>query len=311
MSPGSRTVRLAGAVFAAALWGAGSAHAGFTGREGDLFVTLAGDARSAALGPAGSPTAEGESALFGNPAAMVLRREWGFGASHLIWTDGFAGETVTVEAPAGRTGAMGASAFLFLHEPVPVTTEVLPDGNGALNKLLSAQVTVLGAAWLTESVAVGAAGRAAHAQAGEDLTEAMAVDAGLLVVLTPEWCAGAAARGLGQVLASGSTRDPFPLSVDAGARYAPVELPLRAFAGASFAAWGPARAGLGLEAGEWFGGTARVEADVAESGVWAYAIGLGAHHEMWTLDYTFAPVGALGFSHRLTLSIRYGRRADE
>lgn len=301
---------LAAAAAAAAVL-AGPALAGFTGREGDLFVTLAGDARSAALGPAGGPTAEGESALFGNPAAMALRREWGFGASHLAWTDGFYGETVTVEAPAGRTGVLGASAFVFLHDPIPVTTEVLPDGNGALNTLLDAQFTLLAAAWVTEVVAVGASTRAVHAQAGDDLTEALAVDAGILVVLSPEWSAGAAARGLGQILKAPGTQDPFPLTWDAGARYAPLELPVRGFAGASFAAWGPIRGGAGVETGEWYGGTLRLEADLAERGVWAYAIGLGAHHDMWSLDYTFSPAGALGFAHHITLSIRFGRRADE
>jgi len=308
---GSRAVRLAAAIAAVTAGAARPAHAGYTGREGDVFVSLAGDARSAALGPAGGPTAEGESALFGNPAAMILRREWAFGASHLAWTDGFYGETVTVEAPAGRTGVLGASGFVFLHDPIPVTTEVLPDGNGALNTLLDAQLTILAASWVNEIVAVGASTRAAHAQAGDDLTEALAVDAGVLVVLSPEWTAGAAARGLGQILKGGGNRDPFPLTWDAGARYAPLELPVRGFAGASFAAWGPIRGGAGFEAGEWYGGTFRFEADLAEGGVWAYAVGVGAHHDMWSLDYTFSPAGALGFAHHITLSIRFGRRADE
>lgn len=294
-----------------ALLSAAPAGAGPVGREGDLFVTLAGDARSAALGSAGATTAEGESALFGNPAAMLQRREWGFGASHLAWTDGFYGETVTVEAPAGRNGVMGASAFLFLHDAVPVTTEVLPDGNGALNKLLSAQVTLLAASWLNEAVAVGASARAVHTQVGDDLGEAMAADAGVLVVLTPEWSAGAAARGLGQIITTGATRDPFPLTWDVGARYAPLDLPVRGFAGASFASWGPSRGGIGAEAGEWFGGSVRGGLEMLEGGALAYAFGVGAHHDMWSLDYTFAPAGALGFAHRFTLSIRYGRRAEE
>jgi hypothetical protein len=290
---------------------AARADAGFVGREGDLFVSLAGDARFAALGPAGVATVEGESALFGNPAGMVLRREWGFAATHLAWTDGFIGETVTAAAPAGRTGSIGGSAFLFLHDAVPVTTEVLPEGTGGLSAVVDAQVTVAGAAWLSEIVAVGASARGVHAQAGDDLTEALAVDAGALVVFTPEWTAGAAARGLGQIIKTGASRDPFPLSWDAGARYAPLELPVRGYAGFSFPAWGPMRGGVAVEGGEWYGGSVRLEADLAERGVFAYAIGLGAHHDMWSLDYTFTPAGALGLSHRFTLSIRFGRRADE
>ena len=311
MSSGSRRAACLLAGFAALSTLADPARAGFVGRESMVFTALAGDARHAALGAAGNPTADGETALDGNPAAMALRREYGFAATHLVWPDGFTGETVTAELPAGYNGVLGATGFLLLHDPLPVTTEILPDGNGSQSALLSAQVALAAAAWATEGVAIGAGTRVAQARAGDDVTMAMVVDAGTVVVISPELIAGAAVRGLGQLLKARSARDPFPLEWQVGARYAPQEFPVAGLAGGVFPSWGPIRGGLGAELGEWYGGSVRCMAELAEFGRFGYAIGVGAHHDMWNLDYAFAPAGVLGYAHRFTLAIRFGRRANE
>ncbi len=281
-------------------------RAAVPGREGMLFSRLSGDARSAALGAAASALAEGESALFANPAAAALRRERAFGVTHLQWLEGFFGETLTAQMPVGIEGTLGASVFFFLHEALPVTTEVLPDGTGGRAGIFNMEASLLGAQWVTNQIAVGASLRVLHEEVGELLSEAMAVDLGGLYVLSPDLTLGAGVRGLGRILREGRAWDPLPLSLNLGGRYESPYWPVRVYAGGAYSVYGPSRGGVGVEAGEWY--LVRTMVQMQERGRIAFAFGIGARQDMWGLDYTFAPAGPIGFAHRITLSIRFAPR---
>jgi hypothetical protein len=267
-----------------------------------LFARLAGDARGAALGEALRAVAEGPAALTGNPAGAALAPGLTAGDTLLLWPAGFTGETLFAQWDAGRRGTMGAALFVLWHDALPITTEELPDGSGELAPLLDVEAAWLASSWVGERQAVGAAIRVRHERTGPAQHEALAADVGAIRMLFPELALGAAVRGLGATLRSPATRDPLPLSLDAGVRYAPEEWPVRAYAGAAWRPAGPAAVSLSAEIGEIAGLSARATVEAA-GGALGFAAGAGARLDLWQLDYAFAPVGSIGTMHRFTLRL--------
>ncbi len=287
--------------------GAG-ARAGQMGREGSTFTALAGDSRSASLGSPAGGLIEGEAGMFANPAAIALEPALAFGFTQLVWPDAFYGETLAAQLPAGHGAALGLAAFAFLHDVVPLTSELLPEGTGADANLLHAAASVSGAQYLVESLAVGATLRVTHAQLGDDLREGLAADLGAVWVVAPDLRVGAAVRNLGMQVEPRRTRDPLPLSLDASVRYelADLAVPVRAYAGGRLPAYGPPSGGLAVEGGEIFGASLRCALEIREYGGLTWAFGLGAHRDLWRLDYALSPAGALGLAHRFGVTLRFG-----
>ncbi len=275
------------------------------GREGLLFSALRGDARAGALGVSAAAMLEGSSAQFANPAGAIFDRSYSFGLTHLQWIEGFFGETVAAQMPISHEGVLGVSAFVFTHEALPVTTEALPDGSGALSDMLAVEVTLLGAQWMTDTIGIGANIRVLHERFGSLRTNAFAVDVGAVRTLTPDLTVGAAVRGLGRVIRAADVRDPLPLLVSLGARFEWPEQPVRVYAGGYFSGYGPSAGGLGVELGEWKGGLVRMTAQLREREGFEVAVGIGAHRDMWKVDYAFLPVSNIGFGHRISLSINF------
>ena len=294
---------------AAAAWLlAQAARAGAPGREAASFSTLAGDARGAALGSPAAALAEGESAQFGNPAALALEDEYVVGLTHLAWVEGFFGESFVAQMPVGHEGALGASGFAFLHDAIPVTSERLPDGTGADARMLFTSGALTMAQFATESLGAGASVRGVYEAVGDDTWLGMSVDLGLLWRLTPDVLLGASARRVGGVIESRRTRDPLPTSVDLGARWAPEDLlaiPLRVYAGGALAVHGPSRGGVAMEVGSFFGAYLRTMIEVVEFRGVAWAAGLGARRDLWQVDYALTPAGELGLAHRFALTLKF------
>jgi len=290
---------------------AGSVGAGPGGREAFAFTSLAGDARGAALGVGAAGLVEGEGAVWGNPAAAPLRLEYTAGLTHVSWTDGFIGETLETMLPVGEEAVLGVGGCLVLHDPVTVTSDVLPDGTGALVRPLGAQASVLGASFLTETLSLGAGVRVVYESFGDTVIEGMALDLGGVWLPDPSWAVGVAMRGFGGAVQSRASRDPFPMTFDASVRYDPpawIPMPLRAWAGTSLSLWGPTAGGLAVEFGDWYGAFLRGMVEVREGQGFGWAIGLGGHRDQWNLDYTLAPAGELGFVHRLGLTLKFTKR---
>jgi hypothetical protein len=237
-----------------------------------------------------------------------LKRDNTFGITHLSWVNGFFGETVAGQMPVGLGGTLGAAAFVFFHDALPVTTETLPDGTGALAQIVNIEASLAGGQWVTDTFAVGAGARVLHEEAGDTSSEAMAIDVGVLGIVGMDFAVGAAVRGIGRIIRAGAQADAFPLRVSVGGRYESPDWPVRVYAGGFFSPYGVSAGGVGVEAGEWHGGSLRSMVQVDEDGKVGFAAGVGARWDMWALDYAFAPASALGYAHRLTLSIRFGRR---
>jgi hypothetical protein len=290
---------------------AANAVAGPAGREAFVFTSLAGDARSAALGIPAGALLEGEGALFANPAGAPLALQYSAGITHLAWTDGFFGETLGTMFPVGTEAAVGIAGFLFTHDAVNVTSEVLPDGTGALARPLGVEATILGAAFAFEDLSVGAAVHVVHEQEGDVRREGMALDLGCVWFPDPVIAVGLDMRGFGGPILPSASRDPFPLSFDASVRYEAEEVlpvPFRVYAGASLPLWGPSGGGLAAEFGDYFGASVRGMLELREKGVLGWAFGIGGHRDQWNLDYTFAPAGDLGWAHRIGLTLKFTRK---
>ena len=290
---------------------AGSVAAGPGGREAFVFTSLAGDARGAALGGGAAALVEGEGAVWGNPAAAPLKLEYTAGLTHVSWTDGFIGESLATMLPVGEEAVVGVGGAFVLHDPVTVTSEILPDGTGALMRPLGVQASVLGASFLHEALAVGAGVRVVHESFGDTAIEGMALDLGGVWLPDPSWAVGLAMRGFGGTIQSRTSRDPFPMTFDASVRYDPPEwipVPLRAWGGTSLALWGPTAGGLAVELGDWYGAFFRGMVELREGHGFGWAIGLGGRRDQWNLDYTLAPAGELGLVHRIGLTLRFTKR---
>lgn len=306
MSAGGKRAALA----AAACLAAAGAFAGVPGREGAIVPLLAGEARGAALGAPAAALAEGSAALFGNPAALALEPGMAFGITHLAWTDGFFGETLTAALPAGHGAAFGVAAFVLVHEAVPLTSELLPDGTGEDAGLLHGTAALASAQSLTESFSAGAALRVIHEQLGTDLTEGLAADLGAVWTISPEFRAGVTVRGLGLLVQPRAVRDPLPASLEASLRVDLSELavPARAYLGGRLPARGVPAGGIAVEGGEFFGASLRFRLEAREFEGLNWGLGAGFHRDLWRLDYAVAPAGGLGWSHRFGLTVRFARR---
>jgi len=288
----------------------GSVNAGAGGREAFVFTSLAGDARGAALGIGAAALLDGEGAAWGNPAAAPLQLQYTAGLTHVSWTDGFFGETLTAMLPVGEEAVVGIGGFLFLHDPVPVTSEVLPEGTGALVRPLGVEASLLGASFIVEGLSAGASLRVVHEQFGDTAIEGMALDLGSVWMLDPTVAVGFAMRGFGGALLSRAVTDPFPLSFDGSVRYEAVGLlpmPVKAYAGASLPVWGPSGGGIAVEVGDWYGAFLRGMVEMREYDGFGWAIGIGGRRDQWNVDYTFAPVGELGFVHRVGLTLKFSK----
>lgn len=287
---------------------AGPARAGAPGREAAAWMTLGGDARGAALGSPAAAVAEGESALFGNPAAIALEDEYVVGLTHLAWQEGFFGESFVSQLPVGHEGAVGLSGFAFLHDAVPETSERLPDGTGADARMVFTQGALTMAQFATESFGAGATVRGAYEGIGDSTWLAMALDLGALWRLTPDVLLGGAVRRVGGVIEARRTRDPVPTSVDFGARWEPEEalpVPFRVYAGGALAVHGPVRGGVSVEAGPMAGASVRVLAEGVEFAGFGWGVGFGFRRDLWQVDYALTPAGELGLAHRFALTLKF------
>lgn len=295
----------------ALLLASSAARGGPPGREAAAFLTLAGDARGAALGSPAAALAEGGSALFGNPAAIALEDEYVVGLTHLAWVDGFFGESFVSLLPVGHEGGVGLSGFAFLHDAVPVTTDRLPEGTGAEARMMFTQGTLTMGQFATESLAAGAAVRGVYERIGEETWLAMSADLGVLWRATPEFLLGASVRRVGGVIEAKRTRDPLPTSVDAGVRWDPddrLPVPVRLYAGGAVAVHGPVRGGVAAEVGPFFGASLRLMLESVEFAGLGWGFGLGARRDLWQFDYALTPAGELGLAHRIALTLKFAPR---
>jgi hypothetical protein len=285
---------------------AGAAAAEMPGRGGSLFATLDGDARTCALGKSLVPVSEGDSGLFGNPGAVVLKPELSMSLTHLAYVTGFFGDSVAGIMPVGPGAVIGGSTFLFMHSALPVTSEEFPDGTGALARIANFQGGFLGAQMLGDRVGVGARMRLTYETLGETEIAGVAADLGGVFVATPEIAAGFAVRGLGKRILGRQNPDPIPLTVDLGARWLVTGTPVAVYGAGSMAAYFPSSVAIGAEAANNLGLSLRGSFELREALAFGWALGVGARRDMWNLDYSLAPAGNYGLTHRFTLSARFG-----
>jgi len=290
----------------ALLLAGGAAIAGMPGRGGSLFTLLDGDARTCALGKALVPVSEGDAGLFGNPGAAALRPELSMSLTHLAYVTGFFGDSVAGVMPVGPEAVIGASTFIFMHDALPVTSEEFPDGTGALAPIINFQGGFLGAQMLGDRVGVGGRMRLTYETLGETKIAGMAIDAGGVLLVTREIAAGFAVRGLGKRILGRQNPDPIPLTVDLGARWLVPDTPLAVYGAGSLAAYLPSSGAVGLEASSNIGLTLRGSFELREALAYGWAAGVGARRDMWNMDYSLAPAGNYGLTHRITLSARFG-----
>jgi hypothetical protein len=285
---------------------AGSAVAGMPGRAGSLFTQLDGDARTCALGRALVPVSEGDSALFGNPGAGMLRPEMSMSLSHLAYVAGFFGDSLAGCLPVGQSSVVGASGFIFMHDSLNVTSEEFPDGTGALARIVNFQGAFMGSQALGDKGGLGMRMRFTYETLGETKIAGIAADLGCVLLLTPELAAGASVRGLGKRVLGRENPDPVPLSVDLGARWLVPGAPVTLYGAGSLAAYYPSLGAVGVEATSSLGLSLRGSFEMREALAMGWGFGAGARRDMWNIDYALSSAGNYGFIHRITLSARFG-----
>lgn len=280
-----------------------------TGSTALPFLKMDQGARAAALGGAYCAAGDDAWAVFSNPAGTALPSRQEIALGHNEWLAGLRNESLAYVYPLASGAALfgGVNALLSgamdNYNASGQKTGSFNSQEGALSFGVSG---ALGGGYYGGAALKGlyqsAAGAGAAAWAG---------DAGLLKK-SGDWTIGASAANFGGAMKLGSTSFPLPLMLRGGLAWRFLDL-YRLSGEVLKAGESAAAAALGAEA-EFLSGPhesffARAgyrpgRSLYAGSGISA---GLGFKSGDLRVDYAFTPYGELGNSHRLTLSLRFGR----
>jgi hypothetical protein len=299
---------LAALLLASAAPASASASAG-----AESFDSLLADpsARAVALGGAYTALATDAHALFYNPAGLGQSKAYQAAFTHQASIEGARQESL------GFSSRDGWSADFSSWDSggIPRTRLDAPDGGlGDVGMKDMAFGGGYGTA-LNESLSVGVGAKYLRETIDAVTATAFAADAGLLALVpgAPGLSLGAAVLNVGRPVQFDLQREQLPRLVRAGAAYA-------------FAAGGAdqtlafdltktrtdkVRFSLGVESVVMKTLALRLGYDGRQDAGPGVCAGVGFFWRAMSVDYAFAPFGALGDSHRVGLSYRWGEAEEE
>ena len=300
------------ALFLAASLAHGAFTAGDAGTFTGAFLKMGSSARAAAMGEAYSSLCEDVSAVYYNPAGLNYSGDFGFSFMHAVLFEGVSYEWAGLSMSLGSMGKVGAGVQYVSYGSLPGADDTGFDTGSFNPNDLSISLSY------AASVAgfdLGITGKYISMTIKQSATT-FAFDGGIIKKLNlfeTDISVSLTGRNFGLPVRFGSISEILPPSVNIGIALVPSKdlilsgeicLPwdnqLFFMAGAeySFGAAGDLifklRAGYNTrsaQAGELGGLTA----------------GLGIGRGEYFLDYAFIPLGNLGYTHRLSLSLRFGK----
>lgn len=291
------------------------------------FLKIDGGARPAAMGGMFSSIADDANALQYNPGGLgrINRRE--LLLSHNEWIGGVRTETLNYIHPAGDKWTLGLGLNYLFTEP--------SDGRDKTGNLTGGKVrendSVVSFGFgrdIVEDLYAGGVLKIIRQSAGGNAGLAKAADFGVLKVM-PRLSMGFSIQNIGSDMKIAEDEFPLPLIIRAGANYM---LKGKSIPGAENYAF------IGLDAAKVRDRSAeiRIGAEICFLGIFTInedatfiragyqpfkergtgagiSGGLGIRDEKGNaqLDYAFVPFGDFGLTHRLSVTVRFGKSRKE
>jgi hypothetical protein len=271
------------------------------------FLLLDANARAVALGGAYTALAEDANALLYNPAGLgrVRRDEATF--MHNQYYQGVTQDYLALATPQG----WGLNANFLDMGGVPQSTYGNPDGAG-LSATGMNDLAVGGGYGLSfGGLALGAGVKFLRETIAGVSGQGFALDAGALydVAPVPGWTVGASAQNMGPTVKLEQAHENLPFNLRLGTAYqfhiqrqkAALSVDLTKERSESAVV----EAGAELAAADMF--PLRVGYTSANDAGLGLTAGAGYRYRDFEVDYAFAPYGALGDAHRVSVTMLWGK----
>jgi len=280
---------------------------GSSGTEGAAFLEIPVGARPAAFGSAYSALATDAYAPIYNPGALGFIRSDQLTAMHLSYLDSVDYEYAGYVHPFSPRDAIGASGQLLLPGSIN-GTDINGNSIGSVSGHYGAYSVSY--AHTFEDIAVGITGKWINAAIGDAGANAFATDMGALYKANDQLSLAAVAANLGGKLTFVSQADDLPTELRLGAAYSlmrkwivSIETGYQTeglFVVRGGVEWTPTPF-LSLRVGY------RTDTTDNLSALAGFTTGLGLHLWGQELDYAWLPLGDLGNTQYVSLTIRFGK----
>ncbi len=286
--------------------GQGAAHAASAGGESFDFLTLDVGARPAAMGGAHAAVANGAAALHYNPAGLARTPRHEASFMHNQYVEGVSQEYMAAALQQG----FGVSLQYLSSGRQQRTTISKPDGAGLGTYGLSDMALSLGYGRAVGPLDLGAAAKYVRESIDNVSASGAMIDLGARyeTEAVPGLSFGAALSNLGPPVRHQGAREAVPALGRLGAAYQRRFSKHRILLAADLVKQRTDRPrfGLGVEA-LWAESVAlRLGYNGFQDSGPGVSAGGGYTLKDISIDYAFAPYGALGFGHRISLTWRWG-----
>ena len=292
------------------------------GVAGVQFLKIAADAKGAGMGEAYSAVTDDAAAIYWNPAGLDRINSSSIGLTHAVLLNGLSYQFLGYGQRIGESGVVGIGAQ-YLSVPEIKETDIygLETGGKFSPEDLAVSIAYAGPMPFSESedAAIGSIGFSVKFIRSRivDTADAWAGDIG---ILSPQYLIGGqpfyfsvVAQNMGRGPKYDLKQEKLPFNLKTGCGITlkniwklalDVNLPSDnapvAAAGIEYRA--AMSGGLAITGRAGF--NSRTIGDV--SGLTGLSLGFGAEFSGMSLDYAFVPYGPLGYTHRISLSFRFG-----
>uniref|UniRef100_A0A7C1SGT5 PorV/PorQ family protein n=2 Tax=candidate division WOR-3 bacterium TaxID=2052148 RepID=A0A7C1SGT5_UNCW3 len=273
------------------------------------FLLIAPTAREAVVGSFHPAAGSGAFAFYYNPAQLLASTAPEAQFSYINYPAGVNAGSAAYRQLVAQGRGFGAG-FYYLNSGTMKRTNEQGEELGTFG-VSFASLKIAGAQTVADRIDIGLSLNGLYGSIDTFFTVGVAGDAGAVYRL-PDYhlSIGAGVRNLGlQIKPFGDYRDPLPFDIALGAAWQPVPA-LSLGVGVHKSSTDRFRFGCGVEG--WAGSNIILRAGYDSRGSdWndgtlggllaGFAAGLGIRYDRYQVDYSFLPMGVLGFSHRLSL----------
>ncbi|MFA5138908.1 MAG: PorV/PorQ family protein [Elusimicrobiota bacterium] len=298
---------------AAALCLAGTAGAArYAGGDPFEFLFLDAGALPASLGGAFAAVGDNADSLAYNPAGLGFMDGSHASFLHNAHFQGVSRQRLAFAHDSGW--ALGADRLSY--GDVRRTTLSNPTGAGLDDFTPSAAAfsAGFGTCFLDEGLALGIAAKHIRETLDSVRTAAWAADAGMqLRFEDPTLLLGMSVRNMGPKVKTIAKPEPLPLDVALGAatRLRALGFPLGLLLDVDKVPQGRVTAHFGMDFEAMPGVALRLGYNARNDAGLGLTAGFGLAMKAFTMDYAIVPYGALGYSHLISLGVRWGKEPEK
>ncbi len=271
------------------------------------FLRVIPTTREAAIGGSGVASSSGVAGFLYNPALLAGTRFTAVQFDYLNYLAGIHAGTVTYRQSPSPQYGIGVGLYYF-HVGTMKRTNEAGDEMGVFSSSF-ASLNFSGARQISERIAIGAGLSGVAGNIDTFFSLALATNLGVsydLVSYNLQF--GISANNLGvQVKPFGNIREPLPIELGVGVNYQPltalnislaVHKPFKDQFNYRLGVEGWANQYLLLRGGY---NSANIDLGGGAAGILAgFTSGLGVRYQRYRVDYSFVPMGIVGFSHRFS-----------